>query len=348
MKHSPTSTRNGLRIAGRQLSGEMQKGKRELRFLPPMECLEVAEKDIPKGKEWCYEIKHDGYRTIAVKQNNEVMVYSRNGKMLAQFPNIYGALLKVPVKTFILDGELTVLDDDGRASFALTQKIRENKRPATLYVFDVLHVDGDDLLTLPLRERRRILENSFSDLPEHVRLSPILRGKPVAIMAKLREMEFEGIIAKRWDSVYEPGKRSGAWQKHKTQRTGDFIIGGYIGDGAIEQLVVGETREGKLHFVESVKNGFVPATRREVYKRLHRLAINRCPFVNLPEKGGGPHAMDRQKMREVHWLKPIRTVELAFNERTSRGHLRHSKFLRLRDDKVSSVWPRPLEQTTFA
>ena len=259
-------------------------------------------------------------------------VLSRQGKLLTQFPNISTELLKLRGRSFILDGEIVALDDEGHQSFELLQSIRRNKRRVHFIVFDVLHYEGKDFLKATLKERRAFLNGTFTSLPERVKLSPVLEAEPSVIMEKLHEMEFEGIVAKRWESIYEPGKRSGAWQKHKTQRTDDFVVGGFIGEGAVEQLVVGELREGKLYFVEAVKNGFVPATRRKVYRSIHKLATDKQPFVNLPEKKRA-HAMDREKMREVHWLKPTRIAEVAFNERTKAGHLRHSKFVRLRDDK---------------
>ena len=311
----------------------MQKVPRELRFVEPMECLEVGEANIPEGKGWSYEIKHDGYRAIAIKQNNEILLFSRNGKPLNQFLNLYEELRETPGKTFILDGEIVALDDAGRQSFSILQNIRSKRRSVTFYAFDLLHFNGRDLMEEPLRERRAFLEKTFLKLPPNLKISPVLKGTRASVLAKLREFEFEGIIAKRLDSIYEPGKRSGACQKHKTQRTDDFIIGGYIGDRAVEELLVGEQRGDGLHFVESVKNGFVPAKRREVYQAIHKLVRGEQPFVNLPEKKG-PHAMDREKMREVHWVKPKLVVELAFNERTSHGHLRHSRFVRLRPDKM--------------
>ena len=293
-----------------------------------MECLPVSA--VAEGKEWFYEAKHDGYRAIAIKQDNQaVIVYSRNGKMLTQVTNLYPALNALKAKQFIIDGEAVVLDAQGRSSFALMQKIRVNKKPATFFAFDLLHVDGEDLLNLPLRERRQRLEQLLTASPQHVRLSPVLNGSAQVVIAKVREFELEGIVAKRWDSLYEPGERSGAWQKHKTQRTDDFVVGGYIGEKSVEQLVVGEWREGKLYFVEAVKNGFVPQTRRDVWKAIQKLGVPACPFVNLPEKKR-PHSMDEEKMKQVHWVKPRVAVKLAFNERTGSGHLRHSKFLRLR------------------
>ncbi len=311
----------------------MQKVEAELHFIKPMECLGVAE--VSEGQEWFYEVKHDGYRAIAIKQKNEVNVYSRNGKLLTQFPNIYRELLKVRGKSFILDGEIVALADDGRPSFELLQHIRSNRRPVTFYVFDVLHFEGRNFLNVPLNGRRAFLDETFTSLPPQVRISPILDGTPSVVIANVRQFELEGIVAKRWDSLYEPGKRSGAWQKHKTQRTDEFVVGGYIGEKSVEQLVVGERREGEWHFVEAVKNGFVPQTRRDVLKAIQKLAVPGCPFVNLPEKKR-LHAMDEEKMKEVHWVKPRVVVELAFNERTRNGHLRHSRFLRLRPDKSAA------------
>jgi bifunctional non-homologous end joining protein LigD len=308
----------------------VQKVEAELRFIEPMECLQVDA--VPEGGEWFYEIKHDGYRAIVIKQHNEVRVYSRNGKILTQFRTLYEDLPKLRGKSFILDGEIVAFDDEGKQSFALLQNVGTNQRPVSLFLFDVLYFEGHDWQKRPFHERRDFLETTFTKLPERVRISPELKGEASVIQEKLRELEFEGIIAKRRESIYEAGKRSGAWQKHKTQRSDEFTIGGYIGASVVDELVVGEKRDGAWHFVESIKNGFVPATRRQVYEAIKRLKTGVMPYVNLPEEKGG-HRMDRDKMRQVHWLKPKRIAEIAFNERTVHGHLRHPRFLRLRPDK---------------
>lgn len=233
-------------------------------------------------------------------------------------------------KRFILDGEIVALNEQGRHSFQLLQNIRTSKAPAEFYVFDLLHYENDNLMRLPLVERRGRLEKAFCKWPQQIRLSPIFTVDVPTLLKQIREFGFEGLIAKWKQSIYEPGKRSGAWQKQKTQQEDTFIIGGYIpGNVGVDKLVVGDSQEGKLMFVESVKNGFVPATRREVRKAIEKLRTNECPFSNLPEKKGN-HRMDSEKMKEVHWVKPKVHVEIAFNERTAHGHLRHSRFLRLR------------------
>jgi len=308
----------------------MQKMPAQLRFIAPMECLEVDR--IPEGDLWQYELKLDGYRTIALKQNREVHLFSRNGSSFnSKFPSVVQALETIRIKRFILDGEIVALDERGRHSFALLQKIKTSKAPLRFYVFDLLHIDNENLTQKILEKRRKRLENEFAAVPEAMQLSPILSGEARNVLAHVKEFEFEGVVAKRVDSVYEPGKTSDNWQKQKTQRSDDFLVGGYVpGRYGVEELVVGEKREGNLYFVGSIKNGFVPSTRQKVFDAIKGKGIEKCPFVNLPEKKG-PHRMDREKMKTVRWLRPRIVAEIAFNERTHAGHLRHSKFLRVRD-----------------
>ena len=124
----------------------------------------------------------------------------------------------------------------------------------------MLHIDKDDLTKRILEKRRSRLESEFSALPKNVQLSPILSGEASKVISHVREFEFEGVVSKRLDSIYVPGQTSDKWQKQKTQRSDDFLVGGYIpGRYGIEQLVVGEKRDGDLRYVESVKNGFVPS-----------------------------------------------------------------------------------------
>ena len=301
-----------------------------LRFILPMECFEVDR--IPEGELWQYELKLDGYRTIAIKQDGDVQLFSRNGNSFnSKFPSIVQTLEALRIKRFILDGEIVALDERGRHSFELLQSIKTTKAPSLFYVFDLLHIDKDDLTKRILEKRRGRLESEFSALPKNIQVSPILSGEASRVVSHVREFEFEGVVAKRLDSIYVPGQTSDKWQKQKTQRSGDFLVGGYIpGRYGIEQLVVGEIRNGDLCYVESVKNGFVPSTRRKVFDAIKRKEIKKCPFVNLPEKKGA-HRMDRDKMATVRWMRPRIVAEIAFNERTPNGHLRHSKFLRLRE-----------------
>ncbi|PYK31065.1 MAG: hypothetical protein DME57_05065 [Verrucomicrobia bacterium] len=310
----------------------MQKEPAALRFVAPMECKPVER--IPEGEDWQYELKLDGYRAIAVKQSGELMLYSRYGNSFnADFPRVVDALEKLRPKRFVIDGEIVALDEEGRHSFNLLQRSR--KKPiATLqfYLFDLIHLDGETLIGVPLAKRRARLEEAFHILPANVQFSPLLHGDAETVLRNVTAFEFEGVVAKRRDSIYAPGKATGSWQKHKTQSSDDFLIGGYIpsADG-VDQLIVGEKRDGKLLYVEAIKNGFVPATREQVFEAIKDRQVDKCPFLNLPETKGS-RRMDREKMKKVRWVKPAVLAEIAFNERTANGHLRHSRFLRLRDN----------------
>ena len=307
----------------------MQKMPAPLRFIAPMEC-EVAP-SLPEGANWQYEVKFDGYRALAIKQHGEVRLFSRSGKPFdALFPKVAEAVLSLRAKALILDGEIVALDEEGRHSFSRLQNLRNKRVPLQFFAFDILHLDGENLLRLQLARRRALLESALRVTSGVVRVSPVLNCDRETVLEKVREFEFEGAIAKRVDSLYEPGKASGAWLKHKAQRTDDFIVGGYVpGTHGVDELIIGRAEGRRLLFVDSVRNGFRPATRRLVFKAIEPLRVDKCPFVNLPEKKG-VHRMDPEKMREVQWVKPKLIAEVAFNEITSHGHLRHSKFLRLR------------------
>jgi DNA ligase D-like protein (predicted ligase) len=310
----------------------MQKEPAQLFFVEPMECNRVAA--LPENGEWQYEIKFDGYRAIAVKQYGEVQLFSRRGNSFnADYPETVAGLTSLRAKSFVLDGELVAIDEQGRHSFSLLQNAKSKNASVHFYAFDLLHHDGENLMELPLRKRRARLEDAFPKWPSSVQLSPVLSGPLREISARIREYEFEGIVAKRSDSIYLPGESPGTWLKQKLQRSEDFIVGGFIPAAhGVDQLVVGVPKEGQLHFVDSVKNGFVPTTRRKVQEALEQLVVPECPFVNLPEKKR-PHAMDREKMRTVKWVKPKVIAEIAFNKWTPSAHLRHSKFLRLRESR---------------
>ena len=297
-----------------------------------MECKRVD--TLPESEGWQYEIKFDGYRAIAIKQYGEVQLFSRRGNSFnADYPETVAGLSSLRAKSFVLDGELVAIDEEGRHSFSLLQNAKSKNAAVYFYAFDLLHHDGESLLHLPLKKRRARLEAAFPAWPSSVQLSPVLTGALKKISERIQQYEFEGIVAKQNDSIYRPGEAPGTWVKKKLQRSEDFIVGGFIpGAHGVDQLVVGVRKGRELHFVDSVKNGFVPTTRRKVQDAIEKLVTAQCPFVNLPEKKR-PHAMDREKMRTVKWVKPKVIAEIAFNEWTPSAHLRHSKFLRLREPR---------------
>ena len=303
-----------------------------LAFIETMDCLGV--KALPEGPEWSYEIKLDGYRVEAIRSGKDTALYSRRRNLLNEkFPYIAAALAKLPAST-ILDGELVAVGADNRSDFNLLQNFRSAQAQIRYYAFDLLALKGKSLLSQPLESRRALLADVL--VPnEHVALS-VASPSLDRILEFVKEHELEGVIAKRIDSVYEPGLRSGLWQKHRINQGQEFVIGGYTpGNHGFDALIVGYYVGRQLHFAARVRAGFIPATRREVFAKIKHLKSARCPFVNLPEKEEGRwgQGLTAEKMKSCTWLKPEAVVRIEFAEWTGAGKLRHTKYVALRTDK---------------
>jgi bifunctional non-homologous end joining protein LigD len=298
------------------------------KFLEPMECLRVEK--LPEGKQWLYEVKLDGYRAILIKDGSSASLYSRYGRSLARdFPAIVFAGQELPHRLAVLDGEIVALDEQSRPDFQALQNRRTSGRPIVFYVFDVLHFEGKDCTGLTLLQRREILEKVR--LSEPLRLAPILTASASAVMRQIREAGLEGIVAKRSNSFYESGRRSGAWQKKRTNERANFVIGGYIpSPSGFDALLIGETREGKLFYLKKLRAGFAGDSKQDVLRAIASLKTSKCPFVNLPEKPGkSKHPLDAQAMKDCIWVKPMKSCEVEFIERTVSGKLRHAQFRKL-------------------
>jgi ATP-dependent DNA ligase len=177
---------------------------------------------------------------------------------------------------------------------------------------------------------RRIFEDSNA---APIGLSENIEAVPTDMTRVAKEFGFEGIVAKRKDSVYESGKRTGVWVKYKVNRGQEFVIGGYTPGNSFDALIVGYYEGDGLLYAAKVRNGFVPLVRREVASRFKGLEIDTCPFANLPEKERTQWALTKEEMKNCVWLKPELVAQIEFTEWTPDGHLRHSKFVGLREDK---------------
>jgi DNA ligase D-like protein (predicted ligase) len=308
--------------------------KTEASFVEPMECLSVSK--LPEGNEWIWEIKADGYRALAVKSRIGVTVFSRRRKSLnRQFPQIVEALADVPEGT-VLDGELVAIDGRGRPDFNLLQNFRAEASRIHYCLFDLLCWKGRDLTGLPLIERRSLLKSLVRVNNKRIRVWDYVEAAPRDLLCAVREQRLEGIVGKRKDSHYQPGKRSGAWIKYRVNRGQEFVIGGYFpGPHGIDSLIVGYYEGDKLMYVARTRNGFVPASRRQVFSRLKHLLSPTCPFVNLPEtrRSRFGEELNAKKMKKAVWLKPVAVAQIEFLEWTEGDRLRHSKFVTLREDK---------------
>jgi bifunctional non-homologous end joining protein LigD len=298
-------------------------------FIKPMECKLVAA--LPEGKGWTYELKLDGYRVIAVKKGGAVQLLSRYGNGLTQrFAGIAAALRRASVPDAVLDGEVVALDEQGRPSFQELQNSGSTRRPIVYYVFDLLNYGGRDLQGLPLQRRREALQGIAQDFAEPVRLAPALDAGLPALLAEIRRRGLEGLVAKRADSLYEAGKRSGAWRKYRINQREEFAIGGYLpGRNFLDAVLVGRFEGKQLQFVKKVRNGFVRRTREQVWRTIEPLRSGRCPFVNLPEAGERRGAVTVSEMKRYVWVKPEVRCEVEFEEWTRGGRLRHAAFRQL-------------------
>ena len=313
------------------------------RKLPPM--LAETASTVQSDPQWYYEPKLDGYRVIAALDHGEVRLSSRRGQDLTGcFPELVADLAAQPGGSLILDGEIVALDGAGRPSFNALQNRAQLKSaaeiaaaqratPVVLVCFDLLHFAGLNLRQAAYADRHRYLAQCL--LPtSHVQLVHSSANAQELYDAAL-DLGFEGIMAKRLDSPYQPGVRSRAWLKIKASQSAEFVIGGYTrGKGArdpLGALLLGYYEGKSLHYAGHVGSGLTDESIADLLARTARLARKRAPFAQPPPLH-----------RPTSWLKPELVAEVSFSEWTPAGALRAPVFLRLRDDvAAASVVKRP-------
>jgi ATP-dependent DNA ligase len=171
---------------------------------------------------------------------------------------------------------------------------------------------------------------------KRIRTLDYVEAAPTDLLSAVREQGLQGIIGKQKDSLYQPGKRSGAWIKYRVNRGQELVIGGYVpGVHGLDSIIVGYYEGHDMVYVARVRNGFVPASRRHVFGKLQPLVIPKCPFVNLPEtrRSRWGEGLTAEGMNKCVWVRPGLVAQIEFLEWTESDHLRHSKFVALRNDK---------------
>ena len=286
---------------------------------------------------WLYELKLDGYRAIAFKTGGRLHLRSRNDNDFAvRYAAVVRGLKDLPDET-VVDGEIVAFDEDGRPSFNRLQNYDPSSTPISYFVFDVLVLGGRDVTSEPLAARQALLERKvLPHLVEPVRYVAPLDGSLQTLLHSVKAHGFEGLVAKRRDSRYESGERSGAWRKMRVNRGQEFVIGGYTpGTRAFDALVIGYYQDGQLLYASRTRNGFTPALRAQLFRRFKGLETDACPFANLPEAKSGRwgEGLTAKKMAECRWLKPVLVGQFEFLEWTADDHLRHTRFVALREDK---------------
>ncbi len=278
--------------------------------------------------DWIFEVKWDGYRAVAEIRDDIVSLYSRKGiSFVKKFSPITEALRKLGFDA-LLDGEIVVVDDQGRPDFQMLQHYQDSGSGHLLYyVFDLLYFQGHDLTDLPLLRRKDLLKRILLPTPR-IRFSDHVRKEGVLFYNVVKEKGLEGIIAKHAQSAYEAGRRSRKWLKVKTQLTQEAVIAGFTEPGGSRKyfgaLVLGVYEGNELICIGHVGGGFTANILNEIHGKLEPLIQKKCPFPLKPET----HA-------PVTWVKPELVCEVALSGWTEDGVLRQPVFLRLREDKAA-------------
>jgi bifunctional non-homologous end joining protein LigD len=308
-------------------------------FVEPMKA-RLVERPLPGH--WIYEIKHDGFRALAIKNGADLQLLSRNQKELgSKFPEVTRAVAKIKAKDFIIDGEIVALENTGKSSFQLLQAYDLGQaRPTILfYAFDLLRLNGKDFTREPLTVRKTALKKLLTNPPNSVRFSDSLEGDVENLLEQARNLGLEGLIGKRKDSLYEIGQRTGSWIKLKITLEQEFVIGGFTNPQGSRKhfgaLLVGYYDKDKLLFAGKVGTGFNEKSLRALYRELDKIRIPNCPFVNLPEKKGDRWSpgLTLSEMRKCHWVQPKLVAQIRYTEWTRDDKLRHPVYLGLREDK---------------
>ena len=292
--------------------------------------LAASTDSLPTGEEWVYEPKWDGFRAIVTVSGGEVSFRSRNDNDLTQrFRDVARrAALSIRSSDAVLDGEICALDDAGRSRFSLLQ---EGGGTGVLVLFDLLELESQPLVDLPLSERRERLE-AVVDQSAGVLVSPQFDDGD-ALLVAAREQELEGVVAKLRDSPYRPGRRSPDWQKLKLRQTQEVVISGYTrGQGrrgaGFGALVVGVQDAGALRWAGNVGTGFSGREIDRLLGVMRPLERPDSPFAEVPR-------MPRVRRSDVTWVEPVLVAEVEFAEWTHEGRLRAPSYLRLREDKAA-------------
>jgi bifunctional non-homologous end joining protein LigD len=305
----------------------------------PVEPMKAVSGTLPhEADSWAYELKWDGYRTIAFFDHGRVRLQSTSLRDVTdRYPELRGLSDGLRGERGIVDGEVVVLTPEGVPRFELLQR---HDDPAAFVAFDLLSLDGQDLVGSPYEDRRARLLEVFRAGPG--RIVPRHQvGDGAALLEVTRERGLEGIMAKRLGSLYVPGKRSTTWRKVKNRPQQEVVVGGFTSgggnrSGTFGALLVGYHESGRLRFGGGVGSGFDQARLTQLNRRLRDLAQQECPFDPPPP---------RSYARDATWVQPVLVAEIAFAEWTSEGLVRQASFLGLRDDKdaadvVREPWKR--------
>jgi bifunctional non-homologous end joining protein LigD len=300
-------------------------------FVPP--SLATLRETPPAGEGWVHEIKLDGYRMQARLDHGKVKLLTRKGlNWTDRFPNIAADVSKLPAATALIDGEIVVLNEQGVSDFAMLQDALKNgeRERFRYYVFDLLHLDGENLTGKLLIERKAALKGLMDDArkPGAIIYSEHFEEDGAVVWQQACRMRLEGIVSKRADAAYRPG-RSESFIKIKCATEQEFVVGGYSPSTAMPRaigaLVAGYFKDGRLVYAGRIGTGYTHATARDLWKQLHPLEVDGPPFDEIP-------AAERRR-RDVHWVEPKMVIESHFRGWTGDNLVRQAAFKGVREDR---------------
>ncbi|MBO9674662.1 MAG: DNA ligase D [Sphingobacteriaceae bacterium] len=288
--------------------------------------------------DWQYEVKWDGYRTLAFINKGKAELFSRNNKSFNEkFYPIYD-LLKDWKTNAVLDGEILVLNDKGISNFGSLQNWRsEADGELVFYVFDILWYEGKNLMGLPLYERQAVLSDILPTDDDRLRLGKVFKASGIDFFDAAQRMGLEGIIAKKSDSTYVSDRRSKEWLKIKVHKRQEVVIAGFTKNAdtskAFSSLLLGLYDKGKLQYVGKVGTGFSDKQQKTMMEQFKPLIVDKSPFEGVPDINKPSRFRPNPPKAKATWLKPQLVCEVAFTEVTDDGVFRHPSFQGMREDK---------------
>ena len=341
------------KVPGKKISGENNAPKKKIKPAEKISLPSSAKKlkfpsslrpmlatlvNEPFDKEgWLYEIKWDGYRAVSFLNKNKVEIKSRNDKSFNEkFYPVTRALAELNLQT-VFDGEIVVLNENGISNFGALQNWRsEADGELYYYVFDILWLDGRDLMQTPLSERKNILEKLIPD-EGILKISRAFEDSGIDFFASAKKLGLEGIIAKKADSIYQPGERTDLWLKIKTNKRQEMVIGGFTknenSSKAFSSLLVGVYEKGSLRYTGKIGTGFNEDTQKDILRQLKPLIIKTPPFREIPDINKPSRFRPDPPHARATWVKPKLVCEVSFTEMTTDGVMRHPSFEGMRIDK---------------
>jgi bifunctional non-homologous end joining protein LigD len=319
----------------------LKKGKRSKipADIKPMLATLVAEPF--HDPDWIYEVKWDGYRSLAYVNKGKVTLSSRNNKPFTEKYYPITAAMKGWTVDAVLDGEILVIEKDGKANFSALQNWRsEADGHLVYYIFDLLWYEGKNIMELPLSERQAILKEILPTNDDNIRLSQVFTVNGLEFFEAAKKMGLEGIMAKRRDSTYIADNRSKDWLKIKVNQRQEVVIGGFTkNSGSAKQfssLLLGVYENGKLQYVGKVGTGFTEKMQKEMMQKFKPLITDKIPFTSEPDINKPSRFRPNPPNATATWLKPSLVCEVSFTEVTGDGVFRHPSFEGMRSDKKAT------------